>query len=49
MRDPMDVRDGIPRAEGILRGVGVTDDALERLLRVLKVGLPLFPSLAESR
>ena len=42
-------RGGVGRAEGIRRGVGMLHDALERLLHVLEVGLPLFPSLVDSR
>ena len=47
VRDTMDVRGGVCQYEGIRRGFGVSDDILERLLRVLEVGLPLFLSLIE--
>ena len=49
VRDLIDMRGGIGQAEGIRGGVGVSNDALERLLRILEVGLPLFPSPVESR
>ena len=47
--DSMDVCSCICRAEGIRRGVGVADDALKRLLCILEVVFPLFPSMFESR
>ena len=34
---------GVGQAEGIHRGVGVPNDAPERLLCILEVGLPLLP------
>ena len=49
VRDPVDVRGGVGQSEGIRRGVGMPNDALARLLRVLEVGLPLFPSPFKSR
>ena len=49
VRNSMDVHGGICGAKGIRGGVGVLDDALERLLRVLEVGLPLLPSPVELR
>ena len=49
LRNTMDVRGGVCRSEGIRRGFEVTDDALERLLCVLEVGFPLFPSPVELR
>ena len=45
----MDDRSDVGRAEVIHRGVGMSHDAIERLFRVLEVGLPLFPSPVESR
>ena len=45
----MDVHGGVGRAKVIRGGIGVPNDALERLLRVLEVGLPLFPRLVKLR
>ena len=45
----MDVHGGVGQAKGIRRGVGMKNDVFERLLRVLEVGLPLFPSSFELR
>ena len=45
----MDDHSGVGRAGGIRKGVGMSHDALEHLLHVLEVGLPLLPSPVESR
>ena len=45
----MDARGSIGRAEGIRGGVGMLNDALKGLLRVLEAGFPRFPSLVELR
>ena len=49
VQDPVDVRGGVDQDEGIPREVGVPNDTLKRLLRVLEVGLTLFLSPVESR
>ena len=49
MRDPVDVRGGVGQAEGICGGVGMPNDTLKRLLRILEVGLPILPSPVKSR
>ena len=49
VQDPVDVCGGVGQSKVIHGGVGVSNDTLERLLRVLEVGLPLFSSPFESR
>ena len=47
--DPLDICGGVGQAEGVRGGVGMTNDVLERFLRVLEVGLPIFLSPVELR
>ena len=45
----MDAHGSLVRAEGIRGGVGMLNEALEGLLRVLKLVFPFLPGPVESR